>query len=272
MKPTAGTRRKARARAPKRARIISKFNALDHGGRAKTVVLPEEDPAAFQARQDAWSARFLPRDDPEAFILKDAVVNSWQLDRIRRAQTARLTANILDDGVDHELTIQKQVADLGRRLFKDRQGPLQFYPMHQSRIDTVRNSSTSYETKGKDPDYPAELVLCLQSTLQGCEWMLGEWAGLKAILDKGQPWLSSDKLKAVRLLGKQPFDALDVQDVAMVYLASFALKADKSTWDWEISKELAENDITRFREQAATRELPSLLPKDADQARERSGR
>ncbi len=58
--------------------------------------------------------------------------------------------------------------------------------------------------------------------------MLGEWAGLKAILDKGQPWLSSDKLKAVRLLGKQPFDAIDNRDVAMVFLASFVLKPDKT--------------------------------------------
>ena len=70
--------------------------------------------------------------------------------------------------------------------------------------------ATSFAGCGKDdPDRPAALVLSLQATLMGCEWMLGEWAKLKAILDKGQPWLSSDKLKAVRLLGKQPFDAID---------------------------------------------------------------
>ena len=114
-----------------------------------------------------------------------------------------------------------------------------------------------------DPDRPAALVLCLQSTLLGCEWMLGEWAKLKAIIDKGQAWLSSDKLKAVRLLGKQPFDAIDDRDVAMVFLASFVLKPDKSSWYWEIATELADKDVKRFRKSAAARELDSLKPEDA---------
>ena len=128
------------------------------------------------------------------------------------------------------MTNEKEVEDLGRRLFKDRLGPLVFYPTSPmtERYDFSRDPSTSSAGKGEDdPDRPADLVLCLQSTLLGCEWMLGEWAKLKAILDQGQAWLSSDKLKAVRLLGKQPFDAIDDRDVAMVFLASFVLKADK---------------------------------------------
>ena len=85
---------------------------------------------------------------------------------------------------------------------------------------------------------PAILVLRLQSTLEGCEWLLGEWARLERALDRGQPWLSSDKLKAVRLLGKQPVDAIDDEDVALVFLASFVLKPDGRKWDWEIVMEL----------------------------------
>ena len=34
----------------------SKFNALKHGLSAKTLVLPGEDPLAFQGRIDAWTA------------------------------------------------------------------------------------------------------------------------------------------------------------------------------------------------------------------------
>ena len=79
--------------------------------------------------------------------------------------------------------------------------------------------------------------------------MLGEWAKLKAILDQGQAWLSADKLKAVRLLGKQPFDAIDERDVAMVFLASFVLKADKGAWYWEISMELNEQRHQEIPEQ-----------------------
>ncbi len=108
----------------------------------------------------------------------------------------------------------------------------------------------------------------LESTFVGCEWLLREWAGLKAILDRGQAWLSSDKLKAVRLLGKQPFDAIDDRDVAMVFLASFVLKKDKAAWFWEIAMEMSDRDIKRFRNSAAVRELDSVKPEDAAKARE----
>ncbi len=202
--------------------------------------------------------------------MDSAVVHTWLQDRARRAQAARLNVNILDYGVDEAQTDAQAVDDLGRRLFKDRLGPLVFYPSSQrtERHDYSRTASTSAAEGGQDdPDRPAALILSLQSTLLGCEWLLREWAGLKAILDRGQAWLSADKLKAVRLLGKQPFDAIDDRDVAMVFLASFELRKDKGAWYWEIAMEMAEIDIKRFRNSAAVRELDSLKPEDAAKAR-----
>ena len=193
-------------------------------------------------------------------------------DRARRAQASRINANITNHGADQRLAAEKEVDDLGRRLFKDRMGPLVFYPSPTicKKFDYDRKPTTSFAGEGKeddDSDRPGVLVLSLQSTLLGCEWMLGEWAKLKAIIDAGQSWLSSDKLKAVRLLGKQPFDAIDERDVAMVFLASFVLRPDKDAWYWEIATELADKDVTRFRKSAAVRELDSLKPADAPEAR-----
>ncbi len=202
--------------------------------------------------------------------MDSAVVHTWLQDRARRAQAARLNVNIVDYGVDQAVTDAQAVDDLGRRLFKDRLGPLVFYPSSQTtRFEFSRSASTSAAERGQDdPDRPATLILCLQSTLLGCEWLLREWAGLKAILDRGQAWLSADKLKAVRLLGKQPFDAIDDRDVAMVFLASFELRKEKGAWYWEIATEMAEQDIKRFRNSAAVRDLDSLKPEDAAKARE----
>jgi hypothetical protein len=104
------------------------------------------------------------------------------------------------------------VEDLGRRLFTDRLGPLTFYPMGCGcdEMDNVRSPSTSHAGDGRDdPDRAAALMLPLQSTLPGCEWMRGESANLTAVLEQGQPWHPSDRLKSVRLLGKQPFDTLN---------------------------------------------------------------
>ena len=252
-----------------RGKRVSSLNAVTYGLRAETLVLPDEDPQILEDRRAAWRACLLPGDDVEERLVDDAVVYTWQQDRARRGQASRISANVTNYGVDQGQTNAKEVEDLGRRLFKDRQGPLVFYPDVDDRFDCNRDPSTSFAGKGRDdPDRPGDLVLSLQSTLMGCEWMLDEWGKLKAILDKGQPWVSSDKLKAVRLLGKQPFDAIDDRDVAMVFLASFVLKPDKSSWYWEIATELAGRDIKRFRNSAAARELDSLKPEDAAKARE----
>ena len=250
----------------------SKLNPVKHGMRAETLVLLDEDAQALEDRRLAWRIRLAPGDDVEERLVDDAVVYTWMQDRARRAQASRINANITNHGADQRVAAEKEVDDLGRRLFKDRMGPLVFYPSPTicKKFDYDRKPTTSFAGEGKeddDSDRPGVLVLSLQSTLLGCEWMLGEWAKLKAIIDAGQSWLSSDKLKAVRLLGKQPFDAIDERDVAMVFLASFVLRPDKDAWYWEIATELADKDVTRFRKSAAVRELDSLKPADAPEAR-----
>jgi hypothetical protein len=142
------------------------LNTLEHGSRAMTLVLPEEEPQVLEARHAAWSARFLPRSKPVAWYLQDVVVSLWMLDGARRAQTARRTTNLLEYGVERDTAIANEVAELGRRLFKDRMGPLAFYPC--SRLGRSfafdRKPSTSFGADGEDPDPPADLVLGLQST------------------------------------------------------------------------------------------------------------
>ena len=248
----------------------SKLNAVKHGMRAETLVLLDEDPQALDDRRNAWRACLLPGDDVEQRLVEDAVVSTWQQDRARRAQIARLNRNILDYGVAQTQTNEEDVAELGRRLFTDRLGPLTFYPTgcDYDELENERRASTSFADRRDDPDRPAPLVLRLESTLLGCEWLLGQWAELREILDRGQPWISSDKLKAVRLLGKQPFDAIDTADVALVFLASFVLKGDKGRWYWEILMEMNDPDTRRFRQHAADRQLDTLKPADPAQGRE----
>ncbi len=249
----------------------AKMNATTHGLRAETLVLLDEDPQVLDERKEAWRACLLPADDVEERLVDSAVVHTWMQDRARRAQASRINANITNYGVDQDQTTEEEVVALGRRLFKDRLGPLVSYPTGSMNIGThqCRSATTSYAGQRDDPDVPIDLVLRLQSTLLGCEWLLAEWARLKTILDQGQPWVQSDKLKAVRLLGKQPFDAIDDKDVAMMFLASFVLKGhSRGRWDWEISMEMNSEEIDTFRKNAATRQLDALTPSDATKARE----
>lgn len=106
----------------------SRLNSVTHGLRAKTPVLLDQDPQALADRMRAWTASLLPSDDVEQCAVDDAVTYSWLQDRARRAQVARINANILNYGVDDAKTTAVEVDDLGQRLFKDRMGPLMLYP------------------------------------------------------------------------------------------------------------------------------------------------
>ena len=179
-------------------------------------------------------------------------------------------ARLADHDAQGDTSVKQEVAELGRRLYSDRLGPIEFYPTCTSdRAAYGREPGTSSRALGEETvDLPASLVLRLQSTLEGCEWLLGEWASLKDELDRGQPWTSPDKLKAVRLLGKQPVDAIDDEQVALVFLASFVLNPEMGKWYWEILMELNDDDTRRFRKNAAIRQLGSLKPANAAVARQ----
>src|SRR5262245_39766107 len=137
----------------------ARFNALRHGLRAQSLVLPHEDQQALEDRLAAWTSSLSPQDELEQRAVDDAVAYSWQQDRARRAQVARLSAQIIDHGVAEAQAIDQEVLELGRRLFKDRLGPLTFYPTpsasHQLQAIAV-GKSTSYAGQHEDdPDPPA---------------------------------------------------------------------------------------------------------------------
>ena len=67
----------------------ARFNAVKHGMRARTHILPGEDPVALQARMDAWTNDLKPADEVERFLVHRAVQLSWQLERADRALAAR---------------------------------------------------------------------------------------------------------------------------------------------------------------------------------------
>ena len=46
-----------------------RFNALEHGLCAETIVLPHEDAQAYQNRLQTWTAEVGPRTDMEAYLV-----------------------------------------------------------------------------------------------------------------------------------------------------------------------------------------------------------
>jgi hypothetical protein len=68
----------------------SKMNALKHGLRAEQVVIPGEDPRAFDAERAAWSADWQPRSHTRAILVERAAATSWRLRRCVRIEGMRL--------------------------------------------------------------------------------------------------------------------------------------------------------------------------------------
>jgi hypothetical protein len=242
----------------------SKFNALKHGLDAKTPVLPGEDAAAYQRRIDAWTADLQPRNPFEHFLIQQAARVSWQIQRADRAETARLTNIIRNAAADEAQRLDDEMAELGRRLFRDPLGPLALYPHAAYQPGQPR---ISVSPTADDADHPSRLIPRLEATAAGCRWLLDQWAELRAILDQGLGWQSPDKLKAIRLLGKQPLDAADVPEVATIFLASYVLAPHHGDPFAELWHELLDSEVIFYKQRLAGRRLESLQPRDQPEAR-----
>lgn len=173
-----------------------RFNALKHGIRARTAVLPGEEDA-FNARLDAWTSDLQPRDEVERFLVARAVEVSCQLDRASRAREVRRVA-ARHAGADRFAGQAEDVVALGRRLFRDPVGPLCLYPHAAPDDGEVRRVSGSGDPE--DPDDPARVVVRLEAMILGCVWLLDRWGELRTILEDGLLWQPPDRLKAIRML------------------------------------------------------------------------
>ena len=100
----------------------TRFNALKHGLRAKSPILPGEDPEALRARHDAFNASIAPQDEVERLLVARLVKISWRLDRLDRALAARSA----DPDPDEAARLAAEadfVALMGRRLIRTPAGP-----------------------------------------------------------------------------------------------------------------------------------------------------
>jgi hypothetical protein len=243
----------------------SKLNALVHGCRAEILVLPTEDPGLFEDRSRTWRLTLKPRNPAEEYMVDRMASLAWKGERIDRAQMAQLSKRVHHAGVDAVNTDQMQVITLGKRLLGESRALNAASDMGNSVTKDNAGSASEFNDVADDP---ALLILRLQTTVAGCEWMLDQWANLRTILDRGTPWLAADQFKAVRLLGHNSSDVLDNIDVARLYLASHVLLDQGGEPFADIINELLPAEASRYRRTLQSRRYEDLAPKDAVAARQ----
>jgi hypothetical protein len=194
----------------------AKLNALKHGRRAKTVapVLPQEDPAALEARIRRWVEDMRPGDAAERELVTRAAKTSWELDRLERHETAKLDVRVRKAQVALDVETVNQVCDLGRRL------------LYMAGRRILPTSGPPWD------DNPAAFLRGLESTAEGCRWLRDRWAELKWMFDRGDMWTLTDLYRSIRLQGKHPVDAVNDPDLNLQFLAWEFLAPTGATDFW----------------------------------------
>ena len=184
----------------------SRFNAVKHGMTARTLVLPDEDASVLQMRLETWINDLQPQNEVEQALVEQAVHASWKLERADRAEVARLSRILESVPVEEANRHREEAAALGRRIFSDRDvtGDAKFQNAILNALLPGRKTQSSRPLDVLD--HPEAIVPRLESTAAGCQWLLDRWTELHDILDQGQTWPTTETVKAIRLLGKQPLD------------------------------------------------------------------
>src|SRR5207253_9756057 len=65
-------------------RAAVRLNGLKHGLCAESIVVPGEDPAAFEAMLDAYRAEYQPTTPSAEFLVRQVAMADWRLLRLHR--------------------------------------------------------------------------------------------------------------------------------------------------------------------------------------------
>jgi hypothetical protein len=241
------------------------MNALKHGVSAQTPVLPGEDSALYRQRVEDYTADLQPKSAFERDMDERMALASWQFDRAARVDAARLAMRMETAEVEAAHRAEEAAIALDERLFFDRRGPL---PDHEGRDRDRKMPWTSWAGVPSDPDSPTLLVKQVEYTAATCRWLLDRWAELRARLEDVQCWQSPEKLKAVRLLGRQPFDAAAVRDVAMTYMACHVLRPLHNYVFHELKAEAFAENFDNCEKRLRDRELEVIRPRSPAAAKD----
>ena len=182
----AANRRNAqRSTGPRFGKARSRLNAVTHGLTGESLILPGDDPDAFQQRLDAWTAELAPCNAFEQDLVQKAVGFSWRLERAERVGAALLADQIATVPREEDRRRREEVEHLGRRLLPPPRRPV---PGGDPGTGLDR-ASLGLPASPDDPDDPLRLVNRLESTAGGCRWLLDRWAALRPIVDGGRAGL-----------------------------------------------------------------------------------
>ena len=185
------------------------MNALKHGLTAEQIVLPNEDPEAYDALRQKWLDDYPDADAGQLALIEIAVRNIWMLDRAARHKRAMSAERMRHAADAFDCEEQIRVEEIGRRLVNDPLNRCANAPKDPRTLDTL-------DDWFKNDDPPVLRAQLFQS-LKGVDWLLHQWSELYGLIDRTRYWHYNDKFRALRMMGKRPQDVLDDFEIAMIF-------------------------------------------------------
>ena len=233
-KPTSKTKsRSRRARANRRnsskstgprtaaGKDKSRHNALKHGMTARSALLPGEDASALAARRREMLDDMQPRNSLEATLLVQIADDAWITNRCQEAALTQASFRIRHEPLDQTCAEKDQALELGEHLLFRPARPLPGTP--------IGNTWELTEPPAADvavhPRHPARVLLRLERTIPGCDWLLERWRALMERLNVDRAWRPLFAFQMVRLTGQRAIDMEENFDVTRMLLSSLMLIA-----------------------------------------------
>jgi len=220
----------------------SRLNSLKHGARAETVnpVLPQEDPAELESRIQEWVDDYQPTNAMERELVTRAARLSWTLDRAERHETALLARRVRKAMLRSRAKRVEKVCDLGRKLFY------------------MAGKRLLPDSGPKWADDPSAFIARLEESPEGVRWLLDRWIEMRCLIISDELWTFLDQFRFVRLLGKQPINAIDDPELNELFLAWEVIEPLWGTRFWKHMKEVTPYEDPAF---SAWRDWREIVPR-----------
>jgi hypothetical protein len=187
-------------------------------------------------------------DSPAEFLAHMVEQQARELAHAERAR-ALLRAKFIEQAPVRE---KEEAARLGRMLLDNSDGPLRASGPGRflKRGEGEPGPPARDETRE-----PAWLVNRLCSTESGCRWLLDRWTELAAEFEPGRRpcWQFEEDFKTIRLMGREPHDAVTDPEVAEVFLASYELDCGRRSPFIELQRRVACAEMKLAIEQLSVR-------------------
>ena len=237
-----------------RGRAISAQNARKHAMRSEREKLGRDESINFESQQIRWAANYAPETDPEEFLLHANLFVASEMERTERAYL-ECAQSYVDKAEYDEIDA---VHDTGNRLFFDPRGtPVALYGTRPFDPEKLGTSGSSEPAPALDP---AKLVRDLASSAMGCYFILGV---LEDLMERARErfWVAGDRLRMIRLLGRQPADCVLDRRVAEIFAASYALRRVGEHAFVDLQSDMNAGALERYVKDVRAF-WPDLTPKD----------